>query len=263
MPKKVKETEPEIEVDVSQPNKKMSFAATWFKENAVNNTSDLKIVCDLTARSAAKQFDLHVDSNNNEIYAVVFYSTFLSILEFIKSKQKQFKNFTIQIANSINIGYENNEDEDNEKVGNFMPIMEYIGINRLFIDENSNNTEARSEKFIQWKLINMKKQAEYDNEIKEIGYEKLRKEYGINLRTSEAIIPLFCIFLDNIANVLKMKFKEAEDTNTISEVSMKVLGLFDIFYSFNEEDNVEIYDYKPDITMKLFLKSDDIAGIEE
>ena len=47
-------------------------------------------------------------------------------LEFIRKKEKVYNNFTIQIAQSLNIGYTNNDDEENEKVGNFMPIMEYI-----------------------------------------------------------------------------------------------------------------------------------------
>ena len=58
-----------------------------------------------------------------------------------------------------------------------------------------------------------------------------------------------------------MKYKEAEGTD-VSEVSMNVLGLFDIFYSFNEEENQEIIEYQPNIMMKLALKSDSVAGRE-
>lgn len=83
----------------------------------------------------------------------------------------------------------------------------------------------------------------------------------MNIRTAEGIFPLFCIFLDHIVNVMKMRFREAQGTDT-SEVSMNVLGLFDVYYSFDEDDNKEIIEFQPNILMKLALKADDIASRE-
>ena len=65
--------------------------------------------------------------------------------------------------------------------------------------------------------------------------------------------------MDNITNVLKVKFKEAKGTD-VSEVHMNVLGLFDAYYSYTEEDNQEIIEFQPNVTMKLALKADDVAG---
>lgn len=260
MPKKIKEVEQEI--DVKSSGKVETFVTRWFKDYAVNNYPELKIICDLTARSAEEQFCMHLQSGNTEVYAVVFYATFISIMEFIRSKQKVYNNFTVEICNSVNLGYTNNDNEDNEKVGNFLPLMEYLGINRNIVDSGSGmDVDKTSQNFIRWKELNIKKNVEYYKEIQERAYEKLKKEYKTNLRTSEAVIPLFCIFMDHIGNVLKMKFKEAEGTD-VSEVSMNVLGLFDVFYSFNEEDNKEIVEFQPNIMMKLALKSDDIASRE-
>ena len=41
---------------------------------------------------------------------------------------------------------------------------------------------------------------------------------------------------------------------------MNVLGLFDVYYSYNDEDNQEIIDFAPNITMKLALKNDETAN---
>ena len=259
MPRKPKEEEQQI--DVKAPAKKETFVTRWFNDYAVNNRTELKFICDLTARSAEEQFSLYLKSGNTEVYAVVFYATFLTTLRFLKGKQNSYNNFTIQIANSINIGYSNTMNEDNEKIGNFMPIMEYIGINRNIVDDDLNKTDRTSQNYILWKELNTKKTAEYYKEIQEHAYEVLRSQYKTSLRTSEAIIPLFCIFMDNIVNVMKVKFKEAEGTN-VSEVSMNVLGLFDVYYSYNEEDDKEILEFSPNILMKLSLKSDDVAGRE-
>lgn len=263
MPKKKPEIqEEEMDIKKVDEQKKETFVTRWFKDYAVNNASELKIVCDLTARAAEEQFCMFINSKNTEVYGVVFYATFLTILDSIREKQKVYNNFTIEIANSINIGYTNNDDEDNEKVGNFMPIMEHIGINRKIVDTNSTlDTDKTTANFIRWKELNIKKNVEYYKDIQEVAFEKLRKEYRTNIRTSEAVIPLFCIFIDHIVSVLKIKFKEAEGTD-VSEVSMNVFGLFDVYYSFNEEDNVEVIEYQPNIRMKLALKDDNAASRE-
>lgn len=248
-------------IDLKQEVKKETFVTRWFKDYAVNNREELKIICDLTSRSAEEQFKLYLKTGNTEVYAVVFYVTFKTILDFIKSQQKTRNNFTIEIANSINLGYTNNDNDDNEKVGNFMPIMEYISVNRNIIDDNSITEDSTTANYLKWKELNIKKTADYYKDIQEKAFEKLRSEYKTSLRTSEAVIPLFCIFMDNITNVLKQKFNELEGTG-VSEVSMNVLGLFDVFYSYDEESNNEIIEFTPNIDMKLQLKQDDIASRE-
>lgn len=266
MPKK-KAAENEVDLDVKSP-KKETFVTRWFNDYAVNNKDELKIICELTARSAEEQFFMFLDSGNNEVYAVIFYCTFLTILRFLRDKQKKYNNFTIEIGNSINIGYTNNDNEENEKVGNFMPIMEYIGVNHVIVDSEidfSDNEEIRvkgdetSVNFIRWKNTNLKTTVNYYKDIQEQAYNSLKSDYKVKIRTSEAVIPLFCTFMDNITNVLKEKYREAEGTD-VSEISMNVLGLFDVYYSFDEDSNQEVIEFTPNIRMKLALKNDTDAS---
>jgi hypothetical protein len=261
MPKKAKETEVELD-EVKQGKKKDTFTTRWFQDYCVNNTREMKIVCDLTARNAAEQFNMYISSGNTEVFAVIFYAAFTSILDFIRGKQKTYNNFTIQIAQTLNLGYTNNDDEENEKVGNFMPIMEHIDATNMKVirDERleSNTTEIMFQK---WRQVNDKKNIDYYKEIQENAMKRLQQDYHTQLRTSEAIIPLFCIFLDNIVAVLKESFRELEGTDT-SEVSMNVLGLFDVYYSYSEEDAKEIIEFEPNIMMKLALKNDENASRE-
>lgn len=260
MAKKVMPKEEEIDVKVSQPNKVESYSTRWFNEHAVNNRRELKQICDLTARSLKDQFNIHLKSGNTEMYAMVFYGTFKAILEFIREQQKRHSELYITIANSVIIGYENNTDEDNEKVGNFMPVMERVGVNRNVIDEvnEDDDDSLLPQNLMKWKQLNIKKNVEYYKIIQEKAYDKLKNEYKTDILTSEAVFPMFCVFLDNISHVVKTKFQELMGTD-VSETSINVLGLFEIFYSFNEEDNQEIFEYKPDISTKLALKSDSNA----
>jgi len=254
----------EVENDeVLEPvaKKNETFVVRWFNDYAVDNKDDLKIVCDATLRSAEQQFSLYLKSKNSETYAAIFYGTFINILEFLKEKEKTYNEFTIEIGSSINIGFCNNTDENNEKAGNFMPILECTGtLNRNIAGPNPSDLTEQSSaiSYISWKELNCKRNADAMKEIQEKTYQYLKKEFRINLRTSEAVIPLFCIFIDHLMNVLKYKYKELLDTN-ISEVSMKVLGLFEMFYSYNEETGQDIIDFVPSVFMKLSLKSDERA----
>lgn len=265
MPRKSKlEEEREIDVGPVQEEKKKTFASNWFDTNCVNNKKELRYVCDLTARSVAEQFSMVVRSNNTEVFAVIFYATFMSIMEYIKSKQKTYSQFSMQIANSLNIGYTNNDDDENEKVGSYLPFMEYVGINRSIIhqeddDEYTGNTSATN--YIRWRQLNTKKEVEMMKEVQNNAYQKLQSEYHISLRTEEAVIPIFCIFLDNLVSVAKELYKQADGTG-VSEVSINVFGLFEVYYSYDEEAQHEVIEYQPEYAMKLFIKDDSLAARE-
>lgn len=258
MPRKPKEDDQVI--DLAQQPKKETFVTRWFNEYAVDDKDKIKIICDMTAKSAKDQFNMVLKSGNTEVYAVVFYATFNEILSFIRKKQKMYNEFTIQIANSVNIGYCNNNNDDNEKVGNFFPILEYCNVNRNIVNEDSVTEDTTVSNFIRWKELNIKKNSESVREISSNAYNTLISDYHVSLRTDEAVIPLFCIFMDNIASYLKFLFKESE--GTASEVHLNVLGLFDAYYSYNEESDEEIIEYTPSIATKLALKQDDVASRE-
>lgn len=261
MPKKKQEEEQEIDLAVT-PAPKKTKVVRWFDANVVNNRSEIKITCDLTARSAAEQFSMAVSSGHTEVFALIFYVTFIEILKFIASKQKMYNNFTMEICNSINVGYCNNDDPENEKVGNFMPILEYIGINRNIIrDSDSVDASDTQKGYLRWKELNIKKTVEGYKDIQNEAYKVLQTQYKIYIQTEEAIIPLFCIFMDNLSNVLKQKYKELIDTD-VSEVTMNVMGLFDMYYSYNDEENLEQIDIIPSICTKIKLKRDDVASRE-
>lgn len=259
MPRK-KQEELEQEIDTTKVQKKETFATTWFKEHAVDNPKELKIICDMTAESADNQFSLKVRSNNTEVFGVIFYGTFEAIIEFIKSKQSTYNEFTIEIANSINVGYCNNNNEDNEKMGNFMPILEFIGINRNIVDlAESIDTGRTNRNYLRWKELNIKKTVEYYKDIQSKADELLKTKYKTEVRTEEAVIPLFCIFMDHISNLLKQKYNEADGTN-VSEVKINVFGLFDAFYSYDEEEDKEIIDFVPLEPLKRLIKDDEKAS---
>lgn len=272
MARKPKEAEQEIDLG---KQKKRSHAQEWFDIYAVNDREDVKRVCDLTARSCWDQFKIYIpDTIGTEIYAEIFHGTFMSILKFLREKESKYKQYSILIANSINIGYDNNTNEDNEKVGNFMPIMEYVNINRNVVDSYdipyNDAAELKSKKLVVpkdhtdrqimlWKVNNVHEAIENYNKIQQDAVQLLLDDYKVDLRNDEAIFPIFCIFMDNVSNVLKMKYRELQGTS-VSEVKFNVLSLFDAYYSYDPDDDKEVIEFQPNIAMKLALKNDDAAA---
>ena len=261
MPKVKKEVEEQID-EVTASKKKKTFAVEWFEDHTPEDRRDMKIVCDLTSRSADEQFCMSLKSGNTEVYALVFYATFMTILNFLKEKEKHYNQFNMEICNSINIGYTNDVDEDAEKQGNFDLFIEHISINRNIMDDtNVMDAERTCHNLVRWKELNCKKNIEFIKEIQEKAYEMLQRDFKIHLRTSEAVIPLFCIFMDNVCQLLKMKWKEAIGTD-ISEIKINVMNLFYAYYSYNEDDNVEIFDFENILWSKKSIKNDEIASRE-
>ena len=260
MPKKPKEKEDELELQVAEEPKRETFVTRWFRDSVQDNQDDIRTVCELTARSAQQQFMMNTKSANYEVFAVIYFATFLAILEFLRECQSQYKRYSIEICNSINIGYKNNDDENNEKLGNFMPVMEYIGVNMNLVNSNTNvGVDTTTTNFLSWKTLNSKKNIEHYKKIQEAAYGKLLNDFRVDMKTSEGVIPLFCIFMDNINNVLRLKHREADGTK-VSEISMNVMGLYDAFYSFDDEAGKECIEYAPNPLFKLSLKNDSLAG---
>lgn len=270
MARKPKEVEQEIDLG---KQKQKTFSQRWFDEHATNNKEEIKRVCDITSRSCWEQFKIYIP-NNTEIFAEVFHATFMSILKFLRDKQSKYTEYSMLIAQSINIGYLNNTNTDNEKVGNFMPFMEYYNVNRSVVDPYDipydDAREIRNKgmkieeghanrQLMAWKVQNIKQDIENYNKIQQDALQLLlTDDYKVNLRADEAIFPIFCIFMDNVTNVLKMKFRELNGAN-VSTVSLDCLGLFKEFYSYDEEHDKEVIEFQPDITMKLALKNDEAA----
>ena len=256
---KEKDENEEFNEAIEEPKqKKITRTIKWFNEYCTENKTEIKMICDIVADSVAKQFDMHVKSSNTEVFALIFFVTFETILDFLRSKQSSYDNFTFEICKSINIGYTNNTDENNEKVGNFMPMMEHIGINRSIIRNEDLSSDDHSEvNFIKWKQQNLTQNENYLNQIQNQSATKLATEYGIQIVNNEAIIPIFCTFFDVLAQVLKLKYYDMIETSPEkSEYSINVLGLFTAFYSFDSEESKENIDYSPGIYMKLRQKSD-------
>lgn len=243
------------------------WALRWFNQYVIDDKEDIRKICAVVDKMASEKLDIAIANNGGhmEVYAAVFHGILTAIMEYMRSKQKEgYKQFTIELGNSLNFGYDNDDDENNEKVGNFMPILEYIGTSthpQRPRDTGVSNTNTIAAAAMNWKSANMKKTTSHYQAIQEIAYKILSKSYRVQLPTSELIFPIFCLFLDNMAAVLKYKYNELQGTG-VSQVSMNVVGMFKATYSFDVINNEEIIQYQAFPAIKLGMKSDTMSHTE-
>jgi hypothetical protein len=253
---RVRKTEKEEEVDVKKPQIE-PVCTRWFNENAGDDIEDLRHVANLTAKECHKQFNLN-PCVSGEVYAVIFYATFIEILKYLQKQRSKYSNYTMEIGKSLNIGYVNNDNDDNEKVGSFDPVMEFIGSSTR--NDKSEEDKVNIQKHLtNWKTNNVKSDANIVTTIENGVIARINAaEFNIHIGYGAIAFPIFCIFLDGLVSHVKYKWKEAQGTN-VSTVSIDVFRLFRIKYSFNEEDNQECIEYEPLTLMKCLMKSDDIS----
>ena len=246
------------------PQRKMTRSEKWFIDNVKDNPEAIAEVCKMTARSMHEQAGITFTNPNTTaaLYALVVDQTFASIVRFLeKMQQSGYRRYSIVFGQNFNIGYQDDEHEDSEKIGNFIPVLEYGVQNKSIVSSAPGSCEDTViDSYKRWMELNIKQCIEETSQIASDAFNNLLNEpYRINLRYKEAIIPIFCTFIDMLVEVLKFKFQERKLADQ-SQVCIKVFGLFDAYYWFDEEDHSEVIEFVPGIKLKQDMKSDKYAG---
>ena len=246
------EGDPSIESSQKNPvQERIESVKGWFERTCVDDRDKILAVCAVTGRMLADQFNMRTRENLDEVWALVFYECWLQILEFLSRKTSQYTEFEVQVEKCVRIGYTNYLNDDDEKVGNFMPFMEWVGKDTSIV---YNPHETADDNFIRWKEQNSIKNVDMQKEIQDKTALLINRKYGMNIGSPDAVIPIFCIFLDNVVNILKQDYKDAGED--VSKVKMNVLSQFTVTYSFDTDDNREIVDFSPSVAIKMEIKND-------
>lgn len=235
----------------------------WFLDNVKNNPKEIAEVCKMTARSMHEQASIRFENPNSTpaFYAMVVDRTFMSIVKYLAKMQAcGYPRYTIMFGNNFNIGYQDDDNKDSEKIGNFIPVLEYGVQNKSIVPAPGVDSEdVVINSYKRWMELNVKQCIEETTWIASDAFDHLLNEDNLNLRYKEAIVPIFCTFIDMIVEVLKFKYQERKDADQ-SQVSIDVFGLFYAYYWFDEEDQGEVIEFEPGIKLKQDMKSDKFAG---
>lgn len=224
----------------------------WFKDNVSENVDELLAIGELANRKLHDILSIGMDvpMTTISIYAQIFQS----ICQVIAAKEKDYDSFNLNVADTLHIGYDNTDSEDDEKTGNFMVYMNHIENPKIdsTLDEDETKTLPLC---AMWNAMNVKTQAEVIKEAAVQAIKDLSSMIDIKVESHEYIIPMFCIIHSQIIRFIKQKRSELG----LSEYEINVCGLYTAGCSTTEEAEEEIY-FAPSIALKLLFKNDSIAS---
>ena len=231
----------------------------FFNENVYEDQEDILTVCEVAGKTLYEKFKLgFIDPETKKIeprlIAVCFTKIFGAILQNLKRLEKeQYSSFEINICNRLIVGFSTNDDDDDEKQGNFMIFINHINgaTKNDDVDDPSLTAQERS---VQWNAENVIIQPEI---IKQISVDALKnlKEIEVTLASADCIMPIFVTVYEALVNYLKVTRREKEEYEyEINFASCFTIGVRE------SDDGIDAVYFRPSIESKLALKNDSLAS---
>lgn len=170
----------------------------------------------------------------------------------LKSLQKDYSDFQIKICDRLVIGYTTNDNEEDEKNGNFMVSIKHLNCTKKNYD-TADPTATSRERTVQWNTNNIIEQPKLLREISIEAIERLKK-IDVTIGFEEAIIPIFVTTYEALIMYLKTKRKETDEF----EFEINFMSCFYIGARESEDVDDTIY-IRPNIAFKLEIKDDATA----
>ena len=224
----------------------------WFDEYCVEDRDEVLTICQSASKIIWDRIRIKFD--HPELLGATFSSIYGSILNQLVELEKagKYKEFEINICDRLCIGYNNIEDEEDEKQGNFMIYIKHKNADRKNDDiaDPSANSVERS---VVWNTINIKEQSEMLRKIATKATEDL-KSIDVALVSSEVIWAIFVSTYEMICSYVITKRHELKKY----EYDINFCGCFSIGARESDKTIDDIY-IVPSILSKLALKNDAVA----
>lgn len=231
---------------------------TYFEENCNEDQDDVLMICETANKQLYKDF--RMSFNNPEtrkpdprLLASCFGKIYEAILISLEKMERTYSDFELNICNRLLIGYSTNEDEEDEKQGNFMIYIRHLNVNKKF-DSVEDTSLSATERAVQWNNENIINQSETLRKVSIEAMETL-KEIDTMLHSSECIMPVFVTVYESIINYLKIVRREKD----LFEYEINFINCFFIGVRESEDGNDDVY-IRPNIDSKLRLKNDSLAS---
>lgn len=223
----------------------------YFDEFAVEDQEDVITICETASKIIWDRFRARFD--DPRLLATTFSHIYTAIKNKLKSLEAEYSDFKLNIAGRLEMGYTTNENEDDEKQGNFMVFIRHLNSNKKN-DELDDPTLKAVERAVQWNTENIIDQPKLLTAISVDALELL-KTVDINIGSSELIMPIFVTTYESIINYIKIKRREENDF----EYEVNFISCFYIGARETEDDIDDIY-IRPNIEAKLEIKDDSKAS---
>lgn len=235
----------------------MTASERWFDNYAVDNVEDLLAIGAL-ARDAVNE-SIKVDLGNAKNVMAIYGVIFEALVETVGEYQKSHDSYEVELADRLGIGFNNDDNEDDEKSGNFNLVMWHVENKDKNADEPMDADEDSSVVLsTEWNSKNITDNKEFANRFMINGLKKLKEIINIPSESHEFIAPVFCIIHTQILKYINLKFGESAD----HQFELNVMGLYTIGIQITDNADLDIY-YHPTIYGKLSMKNDAVAARAE
>ena len=242
----------------------------WWEENIKENEAELVVAGSFACKKMYDYFSVKIE---DPCAMIAFYCIiFDNITQEIREREKEYDNFSIDIADRLTVGYTTTSDEDDEKVGNFMIYMKNLvgkSVKELssYTDDEtddiekirkmSSDDESTIELITNWNATNIKENADIIKDIASKSKDDISKILDYKMGTHELIFPMFCTVHDAILCELALE----KTSRKKSEVELAIAGWFTVGIQ-STDDGDDIY-FDPSPSLKLKFKDDSIASGDE
>ena len=220
---------------------------SFFEENVKEDEEHIFTICSTASKQIWDRFKIRFD--DPKLLGTCFIVIYETFIEKLKSLQKEYSDFQIKICDRLEMGYTTNDNEEDEKSGNFMISIKHINCAKKNYDTEDPTATSR-ERSVHWNTNNIIAQPELLRQISIDAVEKLKK-LEVTIGFEEIIIPMFVTVYESLVIYLKTKRKELDEF----EFEINFMSCF--YIGARESEDVEDTIYiRPNIAFKLELKDD-------
>ena len=223
----------------------------YYDEYAKEDNDHIITICESASKFIYDRF--RTKFQDPKLLAACFSKIYKAFINKLETLEKDYSDFKINICGRLEMGYSTNENDDDEKQGNFMVFIRHLNSSKKNedVDDPTLKTQERA---VFWNTENIVEQPELLRKIAVDAVEGL-KSIDVNIGTSELIMPIFITTYESIVNYIRVRRRELGDF----EFEINFMGCFIIGARESADDVDDIY-ITPNIEAKLQLKNDTAAS---
>lgn len=240
-----------------------------YDEIVIEDAEAIETIGALSAARLKHIFGLHFVKNEHgetepKMPIIIFTETFDAVIEYLAKARRgmigrddnKYNEFHINFANRFNIGYDNIENDEDEKEGNFMIFIQDTRESKT-VEEPKDTEMTPTEKAVEWINQNIIEQSEAISDISIEAKNRLAK-LDLVFHSSDLIMPIFCTVYDVMVEYMALERAEKEPEGDDYEINFA--GAFFVMARENEKGGSDII-FRPSIDSKTMLKDDATSGV--
>ncbi len=242
------------ESNVVKPYQEVYAESVFENEEDIVKIGGLAAICISDDLGVSFSEEKTKDTQDFRIPIVTVIKCFEAMTEYIRQQTRQYEDkFIINFANRFQFGYDNTRsDVDDEKEGNFSPILQDIPIKSSTMEYSGGTNPVERAKM--WMSENVTIDPVKIDDVSKLTYDKM-KECDICYGSITLIAPIVVYVYDQLKAYIQYKRRE----ENVDEKEINFCGCFTMIANETEngEDSIDLV---PSIEMKTFIKDDERSG---